>query len=153
MRICCVPNCLQYRGKRLARFPNVKNKSLFEEWIRRVNHPNFSQMTMKEIHKKYYVCSRHFAPKWKHHWSHSRILKKDAIPTLFLLKGNFVFCFGKYFYNNEKCKLQQSFILSAIERLLNQLIMNLLFALTNLTLIILNFLKFTFIEETVGKIK
>jgi hypothetical protein len=81
---CCVPYCKDNISKR-HRFPKG-DENIFNKWVNNVRHPKFEGLNKDQIYRSYYVCDRHFEEEFKVPGT-KRGLRKDAMPSLFLISG------------------------------------------------------------------
>lgn len=76
-----MPACHGQRFDLVHKFPMDNERA--ESWRRAIALPHLEQLTMNEIRKKYFICSRHFR-KCDYKNSESRSLNTTAYPRLLL---------------------------------------------------------------------
>lgn len=81
LRRCVMPSCRDERFDLVHKFPMDNERA--EEWCRIINVPELTNLTMDQLRKRYFVCSKHFR-KEDYKNCESRSLNKTAYPSLFL---------------------------------------------------------------------
>ncbi|GLV43580.1 HSPB1 associated protein 1 [Carabus blaptoides fortunei] len=75
---CCVPGCT-VKKVCMYTFP-IKDKEVFDIWVKRISNPKFEQLADENICKSYRICPKHFTDECK--IPGSRKLKFYSLPTL-----------------------------------------------------------------------
>lgn len=85
LRRCVMPSCQGDRFDLVHKFPMDNKRAA--EWCRIVNVPELKNLTMDQLRKRCFVCSKHFR-KEDYKNCESRSLNKTAYPSLFLNCGD-----------------------------------------------------------------
>lgn len=75
---CCVPGCT-VKKVRMYTFP-IKDKEVFDIWVKRISNPKFKHLSDEKIGKSYRICPKHFSDECK--IPGSTKLKFYSLPTL-----------------------------------------------------------------------